>query len=658
MQHAAGLKGEPVGESKKDERGDKALGMEQGITRRDFLNSTLLASGAALLAPLTPAELLAKAAAQGEDWSGPGGVGDYAQSNGNTLAVLTAGHKIRDHAYDTLPATVVDTGETYDCVVVGGGISGLASALFFKRRAGEGMKCLVLDDHPIFGGEAKRNEFLVDGHRLIAHQGSAFFPVPYPYSFIGRFYESVGLKQPRLAYQTWGGPGPEMVVSTTPYGAPGMDRGQYGIFFGARFGQKPGMWLIDPLGKKLAGAPIPDNTRAEWLKILTDTTRPGWQRPKPQYDGDPISRQLDTITLEDHLMDRYGVSRDTVRTYMLDEGSGFGLGPDALSAFSEYAPDMLHPLPDQDNSSDQMFPGGNAGFARLITKTLLPGAISGDDTVEGICRGMVNFGILDRVGSPTRIRLSSTVVWVQHDGDPDKSATVTVVYTRGAKVYRVKARSVVMAGGSWTTKHIVRDLPAAQREAYGQFYRSPAMMANVALRNWKFLAKLGITGCRWFEGVGSYLQVRKIALCGADSPTISPEQPIVLALKVVFPFPGLPTDQQGHRGRYQLISTSFRDYERQIRQQFHDMFARANFDAKRDIAGLVLNRWGHAYLSPQPGWYYGKDGKPSPRDVLRAEPFGRIAFANTDLSGNMDHRSSILEADRAVGQLLDQVLKA
>ena len=635
--------------------GDQALGMEQGITRRDFLNSTLLASGAMLLAPLTPAELLAKAAAQGEDWSGPGGVGDYAESNGNTLAVLTAGHKIRDHAYDALPAGVVETHETYDCVVVGGGISGLAAALFFQRRAGEGTKCLVLDDHPIFGGEAKRNEFLVDGRRLIAHQGSAFYPVPYPHSFIGRFYESVGLKQPRLEYQKWSGPGPEMVVSTTPYGSPGMDRGQYGIFFGARFGQKPGMWVTDPLGKKLQGAPISDATRAEWMKILTGTTRSGWQKPRPQYDGDPVSRQLDTVTLEDHLMDRYGVSRDTVRDYMTDEGSGFGLGPDALSAFAAYAPDMLHPLPDG-NDSDQMFPGGNAGFARLITKTLLPGSISGSDSVEGVCRGSVNFGILDRQGSPTRIRLNSTVVWVQHDADPEKSQTVIVAYTQSGKLYRVKARSVVMAGGSWTTKHIVRDLPAAQREAYGQFYRSPAMMVNVAVRNWKFLAKLGITGCRWFEGVGSYLQVRKIALCGADSPTISPEQPIVLNLKVIYPFPGLPTDQQGHRGRYQLISTSFRDYERQIRQQFHDMFSRAGFDPKRDIAGIVLNRWGHAYLSPQPGWYYGTNGKTAPRDVLRAAPFGRIAFANTDLSGNMDHRSSILEADRAVGQLLDQVL--
>jgi len=37
-------------------------------------------------------------------------------------------------------------------------------------------------------------------------------------------------------------------------------------------------------------------------------------------------------------------------------------------------------------------------------------------------------------------------------------------------------------------------------------------------------------------------------------------------------------------------------------------------------------------------------------------PFGRIAFANTDLSGAMDHKTAITEAYRAVGQILDQVL--
>jgi spermidine dehydrogenase len=86
------------------------------------------------------------------------------------------------------------------------------------------------------------------------------------------------------------------------------------------------------------------------------------------------------------------------------------------------------------------------------------------------------------------------------------------------------------------------------------------------------------------------------------------------------------------------------------------MFSASGFDAQRDIAGIILNRWGHAYASPQPGFFFGKDGKPAPRDILRAAPFGRIAFANTDLSGSPDHTTAVVEAHRAVGQILDQVL--
>ena len=109
-------------------------------------------------------------------------------------------------------------------------------------------------------------------------------------------------------------------------------------------------------------------------------------------------------------------------------------------------------------------------------------------------------------------------------------------------------------------------------------------------------------------------------------------------------------------GRAEMISTPFREYERQTRQQLHDMFARAGFNVEKDIAGIILNRWGHAYASPAPGFYFGKEGKTAPGDVLRAAPFGRIAFANTDLSGMPDHKSSIIEADRAVEQLLNEVL--
>ena len=267
----------------------------------------------------------------------------------------------------------------------------------------------------------------------------------------------------------------------------------------------------------------------------------------------------------------------------------------------------------------------------------------------------MNFSALDVPQAQAKIRLSSTVIAVQHEGQAPGADFVSVVYVRDGKVYRVKARSAVMAGGSWTTKHIVRDLPDTLRSAYGQFYRSPCMMANVAVRNWRFLYKMGMTGCRWFEGIGNYMEVRKLAIVGDESPGIDPESPVVLTLKILYSYPGLSTEQ-GNRGRREMLSTSFKDYERRIREQFSAMFASGGFSAERDIAGIILNRWGHAYLSPQPGFFFGTNGKPAPREILRSAPFGRIAFANTDLAGAMDHRYSILEAQRAVEQLFDRVL--
>ena len=634
---------------KRDPAGN-ALGLSSLITRRDFLGSTLLASGATLLNGVTPLEMLAA----GDDWTGYGGVGEYSSSNGNTLEVLQAGHKMRDRAYDAATTGVIDTGEIYDCVVVGGGISGLAAALFFQRDAGPGATCLVLENHPIFGGEAKQNEFLVDGTRLYAHQGSAIYLVPYPHSFIARFYDSIGLHTPRLNYQKYVGE-PNLTISRTPYESVGLTHGQYGFWFGAKFGQKQGMWLIDPVGKQMQGAPVSDAARTELQRFFSGSTIAKFEPPK--YEGDEISRRLDAMSIEQHLIERYGLSVETIRTFVSPvEGGGSGLGPDALSAFCDYAADLLHPFDDGSGESVQMFPGGNTTIARLLVKALIPSAIAGPATVEAVSRNAVNFPALDSPGAAARLRLSATAISVRHDGDPPRSELLSIAYAQNGRVYRIKARSAVMAGGSWTTKHIVYDLPTEHRNAYAQFFRSPCLMANVALRNWRFLHKMGITGCRWFEGLGNYVDVRRQALVGIDNATITPDSPIILTVKVLYSYPGLPTEEQGHRGRAEMLGTSFRDYEQQIREQFTAMFGAAGFDAKRDIAGIVLNRWGHAYVNPQPGFFFGKGGKLAPRETLRSAPFGRIAFANTDLAGAMDHRFSILEAQRAVGQLLDQVL--
>jgi len=415
--------------------------------------------------------------------------------------------------------------------------------------------------------------------------------------------------------------------------------------------------LIDPVGKRLEGAPISRSTRVEWLRWLKSQPVEEKKFEHPKVEGDPTSRYLDSITLEQHYMERFGLSRETVRTFLSPiEGGGSGLGPDALSGYSDYAYEMLHPLEDEASGTDQMFPGGNTTIARLMVKRLIPAAIDGGEDVEGVSRNNINFAALDTSGHKSRIRLSSTVISVQHDGDPAKASSVTAVYLNGGKLYRVKARSAIMAGGSWTTKHIVKDLPSTHQQAYAQFYRSPCMMANVAVRNWRFLYKMGMSGCRWFEGIGNYMEVRKLALTGNEDPTIGPDSPTVLSLKVLYSYPGYSTEEQGNRGRAELMRTSFKEYETRIREQFSDMFAGAGFDAQRDIAGIILNRWGHAYLSPQPGFFFGNAGKPAPREILRNSPFGRIAFANTDLAGAMDHRYSILEAKRAVEQLLDQVL--
>src|SRR5438552_3907019 len=615
---------------------DDRLGLNDPISRRDFLNGALLASAGLLLhgnaPPISPADA----------FDGYGGIGDYRHSNGNIWDVLSAGHAIRDGAFERRLATAIDTGEIYDLVAVGGGISGLAAAIFFQKYLGGG--ALVIDNHPIFGGEAKRNELLVDGQRLTAHQGSAIFLVPQPGGYTDRFYAMIGMDRSSFTYQTWRGPAPEMPLSHSPYDTPS----NYGFYFGPQFGQRPGVWVTDPWRRRLEGAPLSDTVKAELLRWGTSRV----DVPRPKTEGDVISRQLDSITLEEHLMARYDISRETVRRFLSPvEGGGYGLGPDVLSAYCHYAIETQFPEDGDDTLGDQMFPDGNGGFARLMVKTLIPDAFAGPRTVDAVWQNRVNFRALDRAGQATRLRLNSTVVRVEHAGDPASAPHVVITYVKGDRLYKVRARRVVMAGGSWTTKHIVHDLPASHREAYAQFYRSPCLMANIAVRNWRWLYKMGLSGCRWFGGLGDYLSVRKMALVGKEPRTIDHDSPTVLTIKVLFAQPGLSIAEQGSRGRAQLLGTSFAEYERAFREQLADMFAPGGFDPRRDIAGIILNRWGHAYVNPQPGFFFGINGQPAPRDVLRNRPHGRIAFANTDLAGASDHRNSIREADRAVKQL-------
>ncbi len=606
------------------------------ITRRDFLNGTLLASGAALASAVCPFQLMAA-----EDWNGSPGIGDYADANGNTHQVMADGHVIRDHAFDRTPAAIEDMHETYDCVIVGGGISGLSAALFYQRATGAKRSCLVLENHAIFGGEAKRNEFNVGGQRLMASQGSAMWFQPLPGTFLQHFYDSVGIDPRQFQYQQ---NATAIATGVTPYAGDGSN---FGFFFSASSAHTDGTWLVDPWTKKLEGAPIASQAKRELLAMRSTPD----QHPKPRRHGDAVARQLDSITLEDDLMVRHGLSRDTIRRYLSPvSGGGSGIGADALSAYTDYAPDLLFPWEQQ--NGPQMFPGGNTGVARHIVKALVPAAMPGAATMAGICQSRVNFSALDQPHQPTRIRLRSTVVSIAHEGSAANAPHVNIVYLREGRFHRVRARSVVLANGNWTINSIVRDLPTAYRHAYAQFFRAPCIIANVAVRNWRFLARMGISQCQWFEGIGNYLAVRRVATIGGGASTLSPDSPTVLTLKILFANPGRSLPEQVNTGRYQMMTTPFSAYEKQLRNQFATMFGKQGFDGRRDIAGIILNRWGHAYLAPQPGFFFGRDAKPAPAELMRRHPFGRIAFANSDLSGIMDHRASITEAHRAVQQVI------
>ncbi len=414
--------------------------------------------------------------------------------------------------------------------------------------------------------------------------------------------------------------------------------------------------MKDPWRDNLARTPFSEQVRKESLAWHN-----GQHVTAPlvyDYPGDAVSRQLDGMTLEDYWVRFFGISRETIRLFAVsDTAAGFGLGPDALSAFLEYEWSRTVPTVDDSMKTGiQMFPGGNSGLNRLMVKTLIPEAIEGPRGMETTWKNRIDFSALDRPGQQVRIRLQSTAVRVEHAGDPLKAEYVWVTYTREGKIYRLKARTVVMAGGGWMTKHVVRDLTADRQAAYSSFSYAPYMVANVAVRNWKFLSNLGISGGNWFEGFGRFTEVRKVAKFGTDSPNVGPDLPTVLTFFVDFTKPGLPPAQQTHLGRTELLSTPYDVYEQRIREQMTEMFGPAGFDAKRDIAGIVLNRFGHAFINPQPGFFFGLEGKPAPRDALRNGPFGRIAFSHSDLAGAMDHRNAFIESNRALSQLLDQVL--
>ena len=198
----------------------------------------------------------------------------------------------------------------------------------------------------------------------------------------------------------------------------------------------------------------------------------------------------------------------------------------------------------------------------------------------------------------------------------------------------------------------MRDLPQAHRDAYETLGHSPVLVANVALSNWRFLERLGVAAAIWGGGVGFAANIRRPMIVGGTSEPCDPDQPTVMTFYIPGFEPGLPLREQGAVARAELLSTSFTDYERRIREQMVTLFDAGGFDPVNDIEGIILNRWGHAYGNPGPGFMFGRDGEAPPPDVIR-EPVGRVAIGHSELRGHQNWTGAAAEGRRAVETLLD-----
>ncbi len=631
------------------------------ITRRDFLNGALLGIGSALLG-CKPSRHnpIGGPWALGPDWYGYGGVGDYRFSHGNTPDAVETAHRLRDGA---LPVGFdrVESIEAYDLVIVGAGIAGLGAALEYSKKRGSGQTCLMLDNHPIFGGEAKENEFDVGGVRLIGPQGSNGFFVPAvvrdPDGASGdpRYYAELGVPR-EFRFRDW--PATEKPLRFSPDNYEYLVRGlEQHTSVGHFFGTSPraeGTWAIDVWERRLANTPLSPAARETLLRWHASGAL------RRFVSDDQAVRSLDTMSYQDFLQNELHMGAAPARYADLFLAAACGLGSDAVSAYVAYQlpmPGLTEPLPP--DLRRVSFPGGNSGFVRYFLKRLIPDAIAGTDTLEDIITGRISFDALDRPGQPLRMRLRSTVVNVEHEG-ASASGRVKVVYARDGRLHGIRAKAVIMATGGWMNLYVVRDLPPAYREAYSRFVHAPFLVANVALTNWRFLHRLGITAAIWDGGGGAgdfgyTCNIRNPMQVGGYQPPLAPDQPTILSFYTPFHHPGLPLKEQTTRGRMELLSTSYPEFERRISHQMVKLFAASGFDPHRDVAGLILNRWGHAFSVPFPGFFGGAAGHgAAPREIIR-KPHGRIAFAHSELNGWQHWGPAADEGRRAFTQLVDAI---
>jgi spermidine dehydrogenase len=633
---------------------DRELGMHRRITRRDFINGMAVTAGSAVM----PWRLLAAADKNAEaspSYYPPALTG----LRGSHVGSFEAAHALRDGTFWESVGEPDDTGESYDLIIVGGGISGLSAAHFYRKKVGAKARILILDNHDDFGGHAKRNEFRVGNRTLIGYGGTYSIESAEPYSEVSRkLIEELGIdvasfpKYLQRNLYSSGGRSPKIFFDKETFGVdklvddpnpfPGGETYDLGV---------PGP---NALPRFLAEAPIAEQARKDVARLCREN-----KDYLPGLNPEEKRAHLARISYAKFLSDHVAVHEDVIRLYQTASQPLFGVGIDAIAAAD--ACDAGYPgfggtgLEAEGLSNERKyffhFPDGNASIARLLVRSLIPGAIPGH-SANDVVTARADYGKLDEAGAPVRIRLSSTAVRVKHVGSAPTAKEVEISYARSGKVYTTKGRFAILACWNQVIPYICEELPQAQKEALWFATKVPLVYTNVLLRNSASFQKLEANVIYAPGGYHTYINLDLPVSIGDYACPRSPEDPVVIHMSKAPCQAGLPARDQHLAGRVELFETPFETMERKIREQLARTLGPGGFDPARDIFAITVNRWPHGYAYEYSSLWdkFVLEGGETPCEKAR-KPFGRIAIANSDAGAQAYTNAAIDQAWRAVGEL-------